>query len=65
MGSNKKVVRSERRGFSAEFKAEAVRLLAERLVRRRRKSVGSWMCARTSSACGHASATRRAVRGQT
>ncbi len=30
MGSRKKSVRRERRGFSARFKAEAVRLLAER-----------------------------------
>jgi len=30
MGSNKKVVRRERRAFSAEFKAEAVRLVGER-----------------------------------
>ena len=30
MGSSKKVVRSERRTFSTEFKAEAVRLVAER-----------------------------------
>lgn len=29
MGSNRKVVRRERRAFSAEFKAEAVRLVAE------------------------------------
>lgn len=30
MGSNKKVVRRERRAFSAEFKAEAVRMVGER-----------------------------------
>ena len=30
MGSSKKVVRRERREFSAEFKAEAVQLVAER-----------------------------------
>ena len=30
MGSSKKVVRRERRAFSAEFKAEAVRMVAER-----------------------------------
>ena len=30
MGSNRKVVRRERRAFSAEFKAEAVRLVTER-----------------------------------
>jgi len=30
MGSNKQGVRRVRRGFTAEFKAEAVRLLAER-----------------------------------
>ena len=30
MGSSKKWIRRERRGFTAEFKAEAVRLLAER-----------------------------------
>ena len=30
MGSNRKVVRRERREFSAEFKAEAVRMVAER-----------------------------------
>lgn len=30
MGSSKKGIRRERRGFTAEFKAEAVRLLAER-----------------------------------
>lgn len=30
MGSNRKVVRRERRAFTAEFKAEAVRLVAER-----------------------------------
>ena len=30
MGSNKQVVRRERRAFSADFKAEAVRLVAER-----------------------------------
>ena len=30
MGSSKQVVRRERRAFSAEFKAEAVRMVAER-----------------------------------
>lgn len=30
MGSNKKVVRRERRAWSAEFKSEAVRLMVER-----------------------------------
>ena len=30
MGSNRKAARRERRAFSAEFKAEAVRLVAER-----------------------------------
>ena len=30
MGSSRKVVRCERRAFSAEFKAEAVRMVAER-----------------------------------
>jgi transposase len=30
MGSSKKVVRGERRTFSTEFKAEAVRMVAER-----------------------------------
>ena len=30
MGSSKKMVRRERRAFSAEFKAEAVRMVAER-----------------------------------
>lgn len=30
MGSNRKTARRERRAFSAEFKAEAVRLVAER-----------------------------------
>ena len=30
MGVNRMVVRGERRAFSAEFKAEAVRLVAER-----------------------------------
>ena len=30
MGSSKKVVRRERRAFSAEFKTEAVRMLVER-----------------------------------
>jgi transposase len=30
MGSNKKVVRRERRAFSAEFRSEAVRMMVER-----------------------------------